>query len=72
MFKIMSQQSLIFSLQSNMNRKMILPAFTKNMIIEEMKHLPNLYYTYVYKFTCKVAMKQKFCNKQVERQKTCM
>ena len=49
-------------LQSNANRRLVIPKFTKDAIIEEMKYLRSIHCAHVYKFTCLKKVLQEFCN----------
>ena len=42
----------VTKLQSNANRRLIIPKFPKDAIIEEMKNLRSIHCTHVYKFAC--------------------
>ena len=52
----------IQSLTQNVNIALPIPNFTKTSILAEMIYLGRIHYTHVYKFTCKQAIEQKFCN----------
>ena len=49
-------------LQSNSNRRLVIPKFTKDAITAEMKNLRSTHCAHVYKFTCPKTMNQKLCN----------